>query len=260
MPGRRDEHRSNPSPLAGEGREGARGRGAPSEQASAPRRSPPRAELGPTTPAPAPPRKGEGTSSGGPDRDLVLLGELGRAHGLKGEVRLKSFTAEPAAIAGYGPLVAGDGRRFTLKSVRPAAGGAPDMLVARVEGVDTRAAAEALNRIRLYAPRDRLPPAESEDEFLAADLVGMRVESAAGETLGRVVAVPNYGGGDLLEIAPARGGTSALLPFTKAFVPVVDLAGRRVVVDAPEDLFETGAEDRDRAGAAQRLRRGPQRL
>lgn len=200
-------------------------------------------ERGPATPTLSPPRKGEGKGGAG-EGPLVLLGEFGRAHGLKGEVRLKSFTTEPAAIATYGPLVAEDGRRFTLKSVRPAAGGAPDMLVARVEGIDTRDAAEALNRIRLHAPRDRLPPAEHEDEFYAADLVGLRVETAAGETLGRIVAVPNYGGGDLLEIAPAKGGASALLPFTKAFVPVVDLAGRRVVVDAPEDLFEAGAEDR----------------
>ena len=86
-------------------------------------------------------------------------------------MRLKSFTAEPAAIACYGPLVTDDRRRFVLKSVRAAGGGSPDMLVARVEGVATREAAEALNRLRLYVGRDQLPPPEGEDEFLAADLM-----------------------------------------------------------------------------------------
>jgi 16S rRNA processing protein RimM len=186
--------------------------------------------------------KGEG-------ENLILLGEFGRAHGLRGEVRLKSFTAEPAAIAAYGPLAGDDGRRFVLTGVRPA-GGAPDMLVARVEGVETREAAEALNRVRLHAPRGRLPPPE-EGEFLAADLIGLAVETAGGETLGTIVSVPDYGGGDLLEIAPAGGGPTALLPFTKAFVPTVDLAGRRVVVDAPKDLFEARTDDRQ-AGPATR--------
>jgi 16S rRNA processing protein RimM len=167
---------------------------------------------------------------------LVLLGEFGRAHGLKGEVRVKSFTAEPAAIASYGPLRSEDGRVFLLQALRPA-GSAPDMLVVRVEGVASREAAEALNRTRLYAARDQLPPPENEDEFLAADLVGLTVEDTHGKTLGRIVAVPNYGGGDLLEIAPAGGGPTALLPFTKGFVPSVDLARRRVIADPPEDLF-----------------------
>jgi 16S rRNA processing protein RimM len=199
-------------------------------------RSNPCPELGPATPAPAPPRKGEGKD------DLILLGEFGRAHGLRGEVRLKSFAAEPAAIASYGPLFAQDGRRFVLTSVRAAGGGSPDMLIARVEGVETREAAEVLNGVRLYAPRDRLPPPESEDEFLAADLIGLKVESTAGAALGTVVAVPNYGGGDLLEIAPPRGPT-ALLPFTKAFVPTVDLAGKRVVIDPPDDLIQSAPDE-----------------
>jgi len=158
-------------------------------------------------------------------------------------VRLKSFTAEPAAIASYGPLVTDDRRRFVLKGVRAASGGSPDMLVARVEGVATREAAEALNRLRLYVGRDQLPPPEGEDEYLAADLVGLVVEDGAGRVLGTVVAVPDYGGGDLLEIAPPRGPT-ALLPFTKAFVPTVDLVRRRVVVDPPDDLFESRADER----------------
>jgi len=175
-------------------------------------------------------------------RDLVLLGEFGRAHGLKGEVRLKSLTGEPAAIATYGPLIAGTGRTVTLKRVRAAAGGAPDLLIAEVEGVSDRTAAEALNGVSLSLPRDKLPKPAGVDEFLLADLVGLAVETVAGEILGTVVAVPNYGGGDLLEIA-APDGATALLPFTKAFVPRVDLAGRRVVADPPPDLFAPAGPD-----------------
>lgn len=168
---------------------------------------------------------------------LVLLGEFGRAHGLRGELRLKSFTADPQAIAGYGPLSTADGRLLALVEVRPAAGGAPDLLVARIEGIVTREQAEALNGTRVFVPRSRLLPPADEDEFLAADLVGLAVEDAAGQHLGAVSAVPNYGGGDLIEIAPAGGGAPALLPFTRAFVPVIDLEKRRIVVEAPDGLF-----------------------
>jgi 16S rRNA processing protein RimM len=183
------------------------------------------------------PRAGRKTASDlEPSGDLVLLGEFGRAHGLKGELRLKSFTGEPQAIATYGPLIADSGRAVTLGSVRPTPGGAPDLLVARVEGVATREAAEALNGVRLFIPRERLPSPE-EDEFLLADLIGLRVEDRAGSLIGTVVGVPNYGSGDLLEIAPPEEGATALLPFTKTFVPAVELASRRVIADPPLDLF-----------------------
>jgi len=170
--------------------------------------------------------------------DLVLVGEFGRAHGLKGEVRLKSHTGDPQAIAGYRPLVATNGKTYSLKSVRPAPGTAPDLLIAIVDGVTTREASEALNRVQLYVERDRLPPPDEEDEFLLADLIGLAVSNEAGEIIGTVVDVPNYGGGDLLEIAPAQKGPTALLPFTKAFVPTVDIAGKRIVANPPDDLFE----------------------
>jgi 16S rRNA processing protein RimM len=176
--------------------------------------------------------------------DLVLVGEFGRAHGLKGEVRLKSYTGDPLAIAAYGPLTGANGRKFQIKkNIRQAPGGAPDILIAQVEGVTSREAAEALNRVELYLERDKLPPPEDEDEFLLADLIGLAVHDRAGTLIGTVADVPNYGGGDLLDIAPATGGASALLPFTRAFVPEIDLAGKRVVVDAPDDLFETGTPD-----------------
>lgn len=170
-------------------------------------------------------------------RDALLVGEFGRAHGVRGEVRLKSFTADPLAIASYGPLSTGAGDALVLERVRTVPGGSPDLLVAQVKGVPTRHAAEALNRVRLYLDRERLPAPEDEDEFLVADLIGLAVAGPGGEVLGTIVAVPNFGGGDLLEIARSTPGPTALLPFTKAFVPVVDLAARRVVVEAPDDLF-----------------------
>ncbi len=165
------------------------------------------------------------------------MGEFGRAQGLNGEVRLKSYTGDPAAIASYGPLIGADGRRIELTSVRPAAGTSPDLLVARVKGITDRNGAEALNRLALYLPRERLGEVQDEDEVFTADLVGLDVVDGEGTVVGTITDVPNYGGGDLLEIKPAAGGVTALLPFTKAFVPVLDVPNRRVVIDPPDDLF-----------------------
>ncbi|MCG7394592.1 ribosome maturation factor RimM [Microvirga sp. ACRRW] len=172
--------------------------------------------------------------------DLVLVGEFGRSHGLKGEVRLKSHTGDPQAIAGYKPLIAANSKTYILKNVRQAPGGEADILIALVDGVTTREASEALNRVQLYVERDRLPPPDDEDEFLLADLIGLTVQNEAGEPIGTIVNVPNYGGGDLLEITPAQKGPTALLPFTKAFVPTVDIAGKRVIAAVPGDFFDVG--------------------
>ena len=171
------------------------------------------------------------------DPTLVLLGEFGRPHGLRGEVRLKSYTGDPLAIAGYGLLSSSAGGTVELLDVRPAPGASPDILIARVKGVADRTGAEALTRVTLALPRERLGSVEDEDEFFLADLVGLAVVDCEGRPLGSVTAVPNYGGGDLLEIRPAAGGPSALLPFTKAFVPSIDLAAGRIVADPPDDLF-----------------------
>ena len=171
------------------------------------------------------------------DPDLVLLGEFGRPHGLHGEVRLKSYTGEPTAIAGYGPLRLPDGRAVELEDARQAPGGSPDLLIVRVKGIADRTGVEALNRLTLAVARDRLGEAQEEDEFFLADLIGLAAVDAEGNPVGTVAAVPNYGGGDLLEIRPAAGGPSALLPFTKAFVPSLDLAGGRITVAPPEDFF-----------------------
>ncbi|GLS44855.1 ribosome maturation factor RimM [Methylobacterium brachythecii] len=185
---------------------------------------------------PGPPSRAASEPRSVPE-NLVILGEFGRAQGLRGEIRLKSYTSDPLAIAGYGPLRAADGRSFVLTDAKLAPGSSPDLLVVRVQGVIDRTGAEALTRVALYCDRDKLGTPQDEDEFFAADLVGLDAVDVEGLAIGTIVAVPNYGGGDLLEIRSATGGATALLPFTKAFVPTLDVPNRRVVVDPPEDFF-----------------------
>ncbi|MFC0217265.1 16S rRNA processing protein RimM [Pseudochelatococcus lubricantis] len=180
-------------------------------------------------------------------RERVLVGEFGRAHGVRGEVRLKSFTGDPAAIASYNPLQREDGSAVVLAGLRAVAGTA-DMFVTRVEGVATREAAEALTRERLYVPRERLQAELEDDEFLQVDIIGARVEDASGTVIGRLMAFHDFGGGDVIEIAPHSSlgrRAPALLPFTKAFVPVVDVAAKRIVV-AAEGLFSDDDDDAPR--------------
>ena len=157
----------------------------------------------------------------------VLVGVFGAPQGIRGEVRIKSYTGEPRDIGAYGPLFTGDGRRsFTVLSLRPLK---DDMLVARVEGVEDRDAAARLTNTELFIPRDRLPP-PGPDEFYHIDLVGLGAEDEDGAALGRVRGVVNHGAGDILEIVPDRPGDTLLVPFTLAFVPVIDFEGGRVVV------------------------------
>lgn len=164
--------------------------------------------------------------------ERVCVGAIAGAFGVRGEVRLKSFCAEPEAIATYGPLWTQEGREFTVSLGRPIAGG----IAARLSGVDTREAADALRGQRLYADRDALP-ALPDDEYYHADLIGLEVRDAGGAVLGRVAAVLNHGAGDLLEIR-RPGSASLLLPFTRDVVPTVDLASGRIVADPPEGLGE----------------------
>ncbi len=172
--------------------------------------------------------------------DRVLIGVFGAPHGVRGEMRLKSYTADPAAVVDYGPVFTEDGRRFVLKLVRPLK---DDMVVVRAEGVADRDAAARLTNVRLYVPREKLPEPE-EEEFYHSDLVGLRVETAEGEALGTVAAVVDFGAGDLLEIRRPAGGPTVLLPFTKAFVPTIDLRAGRILALPPAGLFdETGDED-----------------
>jgi 16S rRNA processing protein RimM len=166
----------------------------------------------------------------------ILLARIGAAHGVRGEVRVKSFAAEPQALAGYGPLAAADGRLFHIERLRPA----KEVVVVKFRGVDTRDAAEALNGTDLYVARERLPEPE-DDEFYYADLIGMSAVSAEGEPLGTVVAVHNFGAGDMLDIAPPRG-PSLLVPFTREAVPEVDLAAQRLVVVPPPEIEAKGED------------------
>jgi 16S rRNA processing protein RimM len=183
------------------------------------------------------PRRADSTRDA--DVRRVVVGEFGRAHGVGGEVRLRSFTADPGGIAAYGALTTEAGGTLTIKGVRRAPGGAADMLIARVDGVADRDAAEALNGVRLA--RTRLPELTAGGEFYQADLVGLRVEDPQGRIVGAVTAVQDFGAGDLLEITPRDGGDSVYVAFTEAFVPVVDIPGGRVVVDAV-DLFASRPE------------------
>ena len=163
---------------------------------------------------------------------LTCVGAIAGGFGVQGEVRLKSFCADPAAIADYGPLVTEDGRSFGVRLMRPIAGA----FAARLSGVATREEAEALKGTRLYAQRDRLPPL-GEDEFYHADLIGITVVDTGGAPIGTVRAVVDHGAGDILEIA-CPGKPELLLPFTRAAVPTVDIAGRRIVADPPDGLLD----------------------
>ncbi len=172
----------------------------------------------------------------------VCVGAIAGAFGVQGEVRLKSFCADPAAIAGYAPLTTEDGARsFTLRLTRPIEGG----FAARLSGIATKEQADLLKGTRLYADRDRLP-ALPDDEYYHADLIGMAVLDTGGVALGTVRAVHDHGAGDLIEVAGPGLKAAVLMPFTRAVVPTVDLTARRLIVDPPPGLLPgTGPHDDD---------------
>lgn len=164
--------------------------------------------------------------------DRICVGAITGAFGVAGEVRLKSFCAEPAALADYGPLYTKDGSRsFTVKLTRPVSGG----LGARITGVTTKEEADALRGTELYVDRDRLPSLP-DDEFYHSDLIGLEALDTGGAVLGKVLAVHNHGAGDILEINATGRKSPLMLPFTLAAVPTVDLAAGRIIVDLPEGL------------------------
>jgi 16S rRNA processing protein RimM len=166
--------------------------------------------------------------------ERICVAQIGAAHGIKGEVKLWSFTADPAAVADYGPLESEDGTlRFEIETVRQA----KDHLVARLSGVHDRDAAQRLTNVRLFVPRERLPPPAPE-EFYHADLIGLRAESRDGTELATIVGIHDFGAGDLLELRPTGASQTVLMPFTDATVPVVDIAGGRIVIDPPEDWLK----------------------
>jgi 16S rRNA processing protein RimM len=161
----------------------------------------------------------------------VCVARIGAAHGVRGAVKLWTFTEDPFAVEDYGPLSTRDGaRHFEVASAREA----KDHLVVTFKGVTTRNEAERLNGIELYVPREKLPATE-DDEYYHADLIGLAAITTADEPLGRVVAIHNFGAGDIIEIAPPEGAT-LLLPFSNAVVPTVDLSGGRVVIALPQEI------------------------
>ena len=167
--------------------------------------------------------------------DQVLVGEIGAAQGLKGEVRLRSYTQTPADIATYGSLQDETGaREIEIERVRIT----PKAIVARIKGVTTREGAKALNRTKLYASRAKLRPAEKakDGEWYVADLVGLTAVNADGAELGAIVGVHNFGASDIVEIAPVSGEATFLVAFTEATVPEVDIASGRITVVLPEEL------------------------
>jgi 16S rRNA processing protein RimM len=161
----------------------------------------------------------------------ICVARIGAAHGVRGAVKLWTFTEDPLAVRDYGPLMTKDGaRQFEVTHVREAR----DHLVATLKGIATREDAERLNGLELYVAREKLPDTD-EGEYYHADLIGLAAVNAADEPLGRVIAIHNFGAGDIIEIAPAKGATM-LLPFTNAVVPTVDLANGRVVIELPQEV------------------------
>ncbi|HGG63500.1 MAG TPA: 16S rRNA processing protein RimM [Rhodobacteraceae bacterium] len=162
--------------------------------------------------------------------DQICVGAFSGSYGVNGEVRLKSFCADPEAIADYSPLTTEDGKHSYAITITRSIKGA---LVAKVEGITNKEQADDLKGIRLFARRDQLP-ALPDDEFYHADLIGLTVLDTGGTVLGKVHAVQNHGASDLLEIMPDAGGNTILLPFTREVVPTVDLSAGRIIADPPE--------------------------
>ena len=167
--------------------------------------------------------------------EKICVARIGAAHGVRGAVKLWTFTEDPLAVKDYGALFTKDGsRQFEITSAREA----KDHLVATFKGVTTRDEAERLNGIELYISREKLPATE-DDEYYHADLIGLDAVTTLNEPLGRVIAIHNFGAGDIIEIAPPAGATM-LLPFSNAVVPTVDIAGGRVVIELPKEVEGDG--------------------
>jgi 16S rRNA processing protein RimM len=165
--------------------------------------------------------------------DRICVARIGAAHGVRGEVNLWSFTEDPAAVAGYGPLETQDGmQRFEIEALRPA----KDHFVARIAGVGDRDAAEKLRNLELYIPRARLPKIDEDDTFYHADLIGLDVVTPDGAQIGTVRALHNFGAGDIIEIMPIGSGEPVMLPFNEMTVPKIDLETKRIVIVRPTEI------------------------
>ncbi len=165
--------------------------------------------------------------------DKIIVGSIGGAFGVQGEVRLKSYCADPEAIADYTPLTTEDGRAFNQIVLT---GRMKNGFTARIDGVITKEDADALRNVSLYAARDMMPSLP-DDEYYYADLIGLTVMDTGGATLGNVKNVIDHGAGDLLEVSIPGQSETVLLPFTQAAVPTIDLTAGRIIADPPDGLF-----------------------
>ena len=184
----------------------------------------------------------------------IQMAVIGAAHGIKGEVRVKSYTGDPLALDDYGPLYAEDGRAFTILDIRMQ----KDIAVVRFKGVNDRSGAEALTGTALFVDRDMLPDDLEDEEFYHADLIGLDAVDLEEAPIGKVLAVHNFGGGDILEIA--RGGKpTVLVPFTKTAVPAVDMPAGKVRIDPiSAGLVETDEDgEPEERKAVDKRPRGP---
>lgn len=171
----------------------------------------------------------------------ILMAVIGAAHGIKGEVRVKSFAADPTALGDYGPLRARDGRVFTVKTVRPA----KEVVIVRFAEVADRNVAETLSGVELYVDRAALPDDLEEEEFYHADLVGLEVIDENDAAVGTVLAVHDFGAGDIIEVRPGSG-KSLMIPFTRAAVPDISLSKRRMRIDSQAAGLVDDEDDADR--------------
>ena len=171
----------------------------------------------------------------------IFLGQIGAAHGIKGEVRIATHTQDPLAIGTYGPLDTDQpGVTITLTKVRLQ----KNVVVANIKGVIDRTAAEKLNGTNLYVDRSKLPETDDEDDFYHTDLLGLEARLESGVIIGKVSAIPNFGAGDLIEIRDPQSGDTYLYPFTKAVVPTIRIADGYLTIVVPLDA-EEGEEEPD---------------
>lgn len=171
--------------------------------------------------------------------DLIPVGAIAGAYGVRGELRVKSYCAVPEDIESYSPLCTEDGgRHFALALLRPIKNG----FSARIAEIATKEEADALRGTVLYARRDQLPSLP-DDEFYHADLIGLEVFDTGGQRIGTVKTVQNHGADDLLELRLANGPNTVFLPFTKAAIPTVDLASGRIVADPPRGILPSSDDD-----------------
>ncbi len=196
--------------------------------------------IGPTSVVPASVTPGAaegGAPAPAPADKRVCVARIGAAHGTRGEVRLWSFTTDPQAAARYGALTTAQGQPIEIASLRAGKG----FFIAHIKGVTDRNGAERLRNVDLFISRDRLPPPTA-DEYYHTDLIGLAAVDREGQPIGTIIAVHNFGAGDLLEVAPARGGT-LLLPFTAAVAPEINIAAGRIVLVPPAEIEGDSARD-----------------